>query len=123
MMQSSSSHIDSQQCEDQVKDAVKTGIYLGRRSYHRLSEQKLADLQHWRPDIDFQSIPTVCLTFSRMFKVNDYDLGVVYRTDEYAIIRDAEDGHREWVAKIIALCRWTYGWIIPLLFKRKILCC
>ena len=37
-----------------------------------------------------------------MFKVNDYDLGVVYQTDEHAIIRDAEYGHREWVAKIIA---------------------
>ena len=34
-----------------------------------------------------------------MFKVNDYDM---YRTDEHAIIRDAEDGNREWVAKIIA---------------------
>ena len=96
-------HILNQEVEDSVTDhklAVKTGIFLGGKSYHRLTEQELADLQHWIQDVDLPSLPTVCLSFSRIFKVNDYNLGVVYRTNEHAIVRDADDDSREWLTKI-----------------------
>ena len=42
----------------------------------------------------------MCISFSRVIKVNDYDFGTVYRTNKHAIIADAEDNGKEWLIKI-----------------------
>ena len=83
-------------------EGVQNGIFLGRQSYHQLIEQETADVQHCISDIDLEKIPPLCLTFTRILKVNDFDLGVIYRTNEHVIVRDAEDDSKEWVTKISA---------------------
>ena len=39
-------------------------------------------------------------SFSRVLTVNYYDFGIVYRTNEHAIITDAEDNSKEWLIEI-----------------------
>ena len=72
-----------------TKTALKNGIFIGKVSYHYLTDQELEDVQYWlRSGSDgthLSLLPTVCLSFSRILKVNDYDFGIVYRTKEHAI--------------------------------------
>ena len=92
---SSSDDSTSEQCF-----SLKTGIFLGKPTYVSLSEQELSDIQYWLQDLRDQTFPIVCQAFARIFKVNDFDLGCVYRTNEHAIVRDNDDENTEWLVKI-----------------------
>ena len=79
--------------------SLKTGIFLGKPTYVSLSEQELSDMQYWLQDLRDQTFPIVCQAFARIFKVNDFDLGCVYRINEHAIVRDNDDENTEWLVK------------------------
>ena len=41
----------------EYKEDLQNGIFLGKQSYHQLTEQETADIQHWISDIDLGKIP------------------------------------------------------------------
>ena len=97
---------DESTADHTAKTAFKSGVFIGKISYHYFTDQELEDVQHWlrsRSDVDdanLSLVPTVCLSFSQILKVNDYNFGVVYRTNEHAIVTDADDNSKEWLIKI-----------------------
>ena len=64
-----------------TKTALKNGIFIGKVSYHSLTDQELEDVQYWlrsgSDDTHLSLLPTVCLSFSRILEVNDYDFGII----------------------------------------------
>ena len=81
---------------------MKSGIFIGKVSYHYLTDQELEDVQYWlRSGSNDENLyyPQYA-SFSWVLKVNNYDFGIVYHTNEHAIVTDAEDNSKEWLIKI-----------------------
>ena len=88
-----------------VSFAYENGIMLGAPRFIILSDRQLRDIKHWVST----SIQTknsqktyqvhVANTYLRILKSSDYDLGTVFRRDEYVIISDYNES-QEWVMQI-----------------------
>ena len=46
---------------------------------------------------DSDELPQVAQTFCRIFRPNDYNLGVMYRVGEFVVMLDSLSERREWV--------------------------
>ena len=84
-------------CDDYSTDSLKAGIFLGKSTF---VSQELSDIQYWLENLSSETFPTVCQSFSRIFKASDFDLGGVYQINEHAVIADADDENTEWLIKI-----------------------
>ena len=54
-----------------------------------------------------EELPQVAQTFRRIFKPNDYDLGVMYQVGEFVVLQDSLFERREWVMEICSII--VYG--------------
>ena len=84
---------------------------MGAGKIVSLDDRQMADIKFWLEkdhltDSD-EALPQVAQTFRRIFKPNDYDLGVMYRVGEFVVLQDSLFERREWVMEISSII--VYG--------------
>ena len=89
---------------EDVHTCYKAGIVVGVGTIVSLDDRKMADVKFWLEKdglIDSaEDIPNAAQTYRRIFKPNDYDLGVMYRVGEFVVVQDSLSEGREWIMEI-----------------------
>ena len=96
---------------EDVHTCYKCGIVVGVGKIVSLDDRQMADIKFWLEkdhlaNLD-EELPQVAQTFRRIFKPNDYDLGVMYRVGEFVVLQDSLFERREWVMEICSII--VYG--------------
>ena len=97
--------LSEQELPADVKACLESGIMLGKEKFETLERRQLNDISYWLkreypgcqlPD----ELPNATMTFQRILKPTEYDIGMVYRVSESVAIRDFDNEDTEWVMKI-----------------------
>ena len=96
---------------EDARTCYELGIVVGAGKIISLNDRQMADIKFWLEkdhltDSD-EELPQVAQTFRRIFKPNDYDLGVMYRVGEFVVLQDSLSERREWVMEISSII--VYG--------------
>ena len=95
--------LSEQELPADVKACLESGIVLGKEKIEGLDRQ-LNDIAYWLnreyPGCQLlDELPNATMTFQRILKPTDYDIGMVYHVSESVAIQDLDED-TEWVMKI-----------------------
>ena len=97
-------YVNSTTVNSNVLESLSYGIVIGSLSFAVTTPHQMDDiysiLSSEMPGITRADIPSCCSHFSKLLKVNDYNMSVIYRIGETAVIKDAQDSSLEWVLEI-----------------------
>ena len=85
---------------EDVHTCCKYGIVVGAGKMVSLDDRQMANIKFWLEKdhlTDSDELPQVAQTFCRIFRPNDYNLGVMYRVGELVVMLDSLSERREWV--------------------------
>ena len=93
-----------QDLSSDVAAGYESGIMLGAPQFVVLSRRQLQDIRHWISILDPgkeipEHLPSTANSYPRIWKISDYDLGTVFRKEEYVLLSDY-DQPKVWLMQI-----------------------